>query len=143
MKKLILLITIINFTFSYGQVERQTDDGDLKLIQTYLITDKCIDKTGWDKRCCVNSEMNKLINKEFNWDLTEDLKPGNHSIIMMFKIDINGILSNIKIRSKNKALITEFERVLKIIPNNFRLINQDGKTVSGSFSIPLTISVMD
>jgi len=141
MKTFLLLITILTFSFSYGQVEEISDDESFKLNQIFLVTDKCNNENGRDRNNCVRSELDKLIDKEFNWVLTENLKSGRHKINLMFKIDINGTISNIKIRSKEQVLISELERVLKTIPKKLRFINQDGETVSGHYSLPLLIYV--
>ncbi|MBI9040536.1 energy transducer TonB [Lutibacter sp.] len=67
---------------------------------------------------CLQEGITNHVNKNFNTNLTKELKlePGVQRIYVMFKIDKDGNISDIKSRASHKALEDEAIRVVSLLP---------------------------
>lgn len=95
-------------------------------------------------RKCLQENITQLVSNNFNANLSEDLKlsPGVKRVFVMFSIDKEGQVINIKARAPHKKLEEEAIRVIKLIP---KMIpgKQDGKNVNVKYSLPIAFKVGD
>ena len=93
-------------------------------------------------RDCLSKNVQKFVSKKFNVDLAQDLglPPGEKRIFVMFKIDKNGNIADIKAKAPHKRLEAEAIRVIKLLPKM-----QPGKQrdlpVGVKYSLPISFIV--
>ncbi len=69
------------------------------------------------KRQCMSDKVKAFVNKKFNTDLAGDLGlTGRQRIIVAFKIDKNGNITNVRARAPHPRLAQEAERVIRSLP---------------------------
>ena len=94
-----------------------------------------------DKKACFSDMVSKHISKNFDVGLAEELGlSGIQSMQALFKIDINGKVSEVKIRASNPELKKEFERTIKSLPDMIPA-SQNGRKVNLLFALPLKFRV--
>ncbi len=94
-------------------------------------------------RACFSAEVRKLVNKKFNAELATDLGLPSGSIqriFVMFKIDNNGDIVDVKARAPHKRLQEEAIRVVKLLPK-MTPGKQRGKAVGVKYSLPITFKI--
>ncbi len=93
---------------------------------------------------CLSSKIQKLVAKKFNVDLAQDLglTPGKKRIFVMFKIDKNGNITNVRARAPHKRLEAEAKRVVGLIPK-MTPGKQRGRPVGVKYSLPITFVVQE
>ncbi len=95
-------------------------------------------------KACLSKGIGSVIKKNFNPDIAQDigLASGVQRIFVMFIIDKNGNISNIKSNAPHKSLEKETIRVLKKIPKIKPGIFK-GKKVGVKYSLPINYLVLD
>ncbi|GGF74905.1 M56 family metallopeptidase [Wenyingzhuangia marina] len=94
-----------------------------------------------DLKKCFSDKVSKYISQNFDIGLAEELGlTGVQRMAGMFKVDVNGNVTDIKVRSVNPDLKEEFERVLESLPQ-MEPATHDGEKVSMLFSLPLVFKV--
>ena len=93
-----------------------------------------------DKKKCFSEAVSKYISRNFDIGLAEELGlSGVQRMAAMFKIDINGKVTEVQVRAQNPELQKEFERTLKGLPQNTDYyIRVWSNASSGDFDICLT-----
>lgn len=94
-------------------------------------------------RDCFSAEVRKLVNKSFNSELATDLGLPSGSIqriFVMFKIDKNGDIVDVKARAPHKRLQEEAIRVVNLLPK-MTPGKQRGKAVGVKYSLPITFKI--
>jgi TonB family protein len=95
-----------------------------------------------DKRACFQEQIQNHIKKHFNYPKeAQDLGiQGRVSIV--FTIDVDGSIINIRKRGPHKLLEDETERIIRRLP---KMIpgKQEGEAVKVPFSIPITFKLQD
>jgi len=88
-------------------------------------------------RTCLQEKITEHVNKNFNADLASELKliPGVKRIFVMFKIDKEGNVSDVKARAPHNVLQEEAIRVVKMLPKMLPG-KQAGKAVNVNYSLP-------
>ena len=88
-------------------------------------------------RDCLSKKVQKFVSKKFNVDLAQDLglTPGKKRIFVMFKIDKNGNITNIRARAPHKRLEAEAKRVVGLLPK-MKPGKQRGRPVGVKYSLP-------
>ncbi len=94
-------------------------------------------------RACFSDKVSKFVSKKFNSELASDLglTPGSIlKIFVVFKIDKNGNVVDIKARAPEKKLQEEAIRVVKLLP---KMIpgKQRGKAVGVKYGLPIVFRV--
>jgi len=93
-------------------------------------------------RKCLQDNITQLVSNNFNADLAKNLKlsPGVKRIFVMYTINKEGKITNIKARAPHIKLQEEAIRVIKLIP---KMIpgKQDGKNVNVKYSLPIAFKV--
>lgn len=90
---------------------------------------------------CLSLSIAKHVNTNFDINIakTHNLT-GRQRISTMFKIDKNGMITNIKVRAPHPDLVTETKRVLNLLPKMKPGIHK-GKTVTVPYSLPIIFQV--
>ena len=89
------------------------------------------------KRKCMSDKIRKLVQKEFNIGLCNELNlTGMQRISVIFKIDKNGNVIDIRARAPHPRLVKEAIRVLNMLPKMKPGI-QRGKPVVVPYSLPI------
>lgn len=91
---------------------------------------------------CLQKKIQRHVARKFNSDLAQDLglSPGVKRIAVMFKIDKNGNISDVRARAPHKRLQAEAVRVIKSLP---KMIpgKQRGRAVGVKYSMPIAFKV--
>ena len=97
-----------------------------------------------EKRDCFNAQVNLLVQKNFKSNLAQDLglAPGIKKIFVLFTIDKNGDIVNIKVRAPHKSLENEAERVIKLLPK-ITPGRQRNRAVNVSYALPIAFKVLE
>lgn len=91
---------------------------------------------------CFDKKLSKLVSKEFNLKITEEigLPKGTYRINAIFKIDETGKAIGIRTRSTYPALEQEAIRVLKLMPKMQPGI-LNGQPVTIPYAMPIMVTV--
>ena len=91
---------------------------------------------------CFNKSIQKHFAQNFNSRLPNQLKlkPGKKRMIMLFRIDKEGNIKDIKVKAPHIKLQAESIRIIKMLP---KMIpgEQDGKPVGVKYTLPMRINV--
>ncbi len=122
--------------------EEIEEDVPFAVIENVPVFPGCEKGDNEKKKACLNSKMNKHVGRKFNADLAADLglAPGKKRIFVMFKIDKNGDIVDIRARAPHKRLEKEAIRVISILPK-MKPGRQRGKAVGVKYSLPIVFNV--
>ena len=96
-----------------------------------------------DRRKCMSDNITKHVNKKFNSYLASELGlSGKMRIFVMFKINKQGDVVNVKARAPHPALAKEAERVVKSLPK-MKPGKQRNKPVTVPYSLPIIFVVKE
>jgi len=93
------------------------------------------------KKACMNKKISEFIGKKFNTDLASELGlSGVQKIYVLFKIDKNGEITDVRARAPHPRLEKEAERVVNLLP---KMVpgKQRGKPVRVPYSLPISFQV--
>jgi bla regulator protein blaR1 len=93
-------------------------------------------------KLCLQEKITKHVNRNFNTDLGKNLglSSGIKRIFVMFKINKEGNITDVKSRAPHKALQEEAIRVVKLLPE-MSPGKQKGETVDVMYSLPIAFKV--
>tara|TARA_R110001583_G_scaffold52804_1_gene163536 strand:+ start:4894 stop:5625 length:732 start_codon:yes stop_codon:yes gene_type:complete len=94
-------------------------------------------------RSCFSEQISKFVLKKFNVELSSDLGLQSGSIqriFVMFKIDKDGMITNIQARAPHKKLQDEALRVVSSLPK-MTPGKQRGKPVGVSYGLPIVFKI--
>lgn len=140
----------------YAALERDKNYSINSLVQrkkeenTYIEPDKMVTYEGCDENLsneklkrCMQEKLAKLIFKEFNSNLAASLGlSGRQKILISFKIDKNGDVTEARARAPHPRLKKEAIRVIKLIPK-MKPASLKGEPVIIPFSLPIIFSIED
>ncbi len=91
---------------------------------------------------CFNKKIQKHFQKEFDTDLPNELGliPGRKRVIMIFKIDKLGQVTNIVSRTPHPKIDKEVHRIIELLPK-MKPGMQQGRTVDVKYTLPMRIDV--
>ncbi len=114
----------------------------VNFVQKAPLFKGCEDLSETENRQCLTKKLNRLIQRNFNTDLANQLglRKGKNKIITQFIIDKNGIVTDIKIRAPHPRLEKEANKIIKKIPQ-FKPGLQQGKPVKVRYTQPITFMV--
>ena len=96
-----------------------------------------------ERKKCMSEEINRFVMKEFNTQLGAELGlTGTNLVIIIFVVDRQGEIGQIRTRAPHPGLEKEAERVIKSLPK-MQPGKQRGKPVPVSFTIPIRFKVQD
>ena len=119
-----------------------------EIIEKEVIPFTMIDKAPTFPGCpendesCFNKKMQQHFQKEFDAELPNSLKlsPGKKRIIMLFKINKEGAITEIKAKAPHPALQEEAVRIIKLLPI-MKPGELNGKKVTVKYALPMRIEV--
>jgi protein TonB len=101
------------------------------------------EKTNDAKRKCMSEKITQVVSKNFNTELAGEYGlSGIQKIIVIFKIDKSGNITNVQARAPHPSLEKEAKRVIGKIPQ-MQPGKQRGKAVVVPYSLPITFKVQD
>ena len=127
------------------EIEEMEEDIEVpfSVIENVPIFPGCESGTNEQKRQCMSDKVKAFVNKKFNTDLAGDLGlTGRQRIIVAFKIDKTGNITNVRARAPHPRLAQEAERVVKALPK-MKPGKQRGKAVIVPYSLPILFQVQD
>ncbi|MBN4070611.1 energy transducer TonB, partial [Olleya sp. AH-315-F22] len=97
--------------------------------------------TNTERRKCMSDKINKLVMENFNTKLGKELGlKGRQRISVIFKIDNEGNIVDVKSRAPHPDLETEAIRVIGLLPNMIPG-KQNGKNVIVPYSLPIIFQI--
>jgi len=100
--------------------------------------------TEQELRQCLQENITKHVNRKFNSNLAKNLglSPGVKRIFVMFKIDKQGNIAEVKARAPHQSLADEAIRVVNLLPQMVPG-KYDDKNVGVQYSLPIAFKVSD
>jgi protein TonB len=93
------------------------------------------------KKACMSEKIAQFINKKFNTELAQDLGlDGIQRIIVVFKIDKTGNITDVRARAPHPKLEAEAARVVNLLPK-IKPGKQRGKAVTVPYSLPIKFQI--
>ncbi len=93
-----------------------------------------------DKRACFNEMIQRHISKNFNYPREAQDKGIHGRVNVIFTIQRDGSIGNLKMRGPDRLLENEVERIIKRLPQ-MTPGEHEGETVDVPFSIPVTFKL--
>ena len=154
MKKTLVLFALIVSATSLSQ-EKEIDSLNkdnhsgtvaFSVIEHVPVYKGCDDSmTNTELKNCMSTSISKHIARNFNTKITNGLgiPDGNVRINVIFKIDKEGNIKDIRARSQHPALEEEAIRVIQLIPKMDKPGYQRGKPVTVPYSLPIVFNVQN
>lgn len=95
-----------------------------------------------EMKACFTNKITRFVAKKFNAELAHELNlsPGIQRIFVLFKIDSNGNIVEIKARAPHSKLKEEAIRVIELLPK-MEPGKQRGKPVNVKYSLPIAFKI--
>ncbi|AXG69505.1 hypothetical protein KORDIASMS9_01728 [Kordia sp. SMS9] len=98
-------------------------------------------KSKAERKKCMSEKVQKHVNKKFNTELASDLDlEGVQKIFVVFKIDRQGNITDVRSRAPHPRLAKEAEKVIKSLPK-MKPGKQRGKPVGVNYTLPIVFKV--
>ncbi|GAA3553448.1 energy transducer TonB [Snuella lapsa] len=127
---------------AYPSLDQSNIEVPFAVVEEVPVFPGCESLTSNDERKkCMSNEIQSHVNKNFNTKLAKKSGvKGRQNINVIFKIDTNGNITDIRSRAKHPALEAEAIRVIKTLP---KMIpgKQRGKNVVVPYSLPIVFQV--
>lgn len=125
-------------------VEEEVEDVPFAVIENVPVFPGCEDfDTNEEKKQCMSQKIQQHVNREFNKDLGSELGlSGINRVIVQFKIDEKGEITNIQSRAPHPRLEREAARVIQKLPK-MTPGKQRGKEVGVMYSLPIVFQVQN
>jgi protein TonB len=123
--------------------EEDPENVPINLVQEMPVYPGCTG-TKEELKACLSKNIAKVVQRNFDSEIAQNmgLTPGVNRIFVLFVIDKNGNITDIKSNAPHKALQKEAIRVIKKLPKlqpgKFR-----GKNVGVKYSLPIKYLVED
>ncbi len=134
-----------NVTTIYEQVpdvSEQAPDVPFAVIEEVPVYPGCEDLgSNEEKKKCMSEKITEHVNKNFNTGLGKELNlSGKNRVIVQFKIDKNGNITDVRSRAPHPSLEVEAERVINSLPA-MEPGKQRGEEVGVMYSLPIVFQV--
>ncbi|WP_010228087.1 energy transducer TonB [Gillisia marina] len=125
-------------------VEEVIADVPFAVIENVPIFPGCEKLANNDQRKkCMSEKVQEFVQKKFNTDLGSQLGlTGVNRVIVQFKIDKNGNITDVRSRAPHPRLEQEAARVINALPK-MQPGRQRGKPVGVMYSLPIVFQVQD
>jgi len=125
-------------------VEEVIADVPFAVIENVPIFPGCENLSNNDQRKkCMSEKVQEFVQKKFNTDLGSQLGlSGVNRVIVQFKIDKNGNITDVRSRAPHPRLEQEAARVINSLPK-MQPGRQRGKPVGVMYSLPIVFQVQD
>ena len=140
--------TVIESTETYydNEIEEveEVEEVPFSLVEDVPVFPGCENKNNNEARKkCMSEKITKIIVQKFNTDLAGDLGlSGRQRILVIFKIDKSGYITDIRARAPHPRLEKEAKRVIGLIPR-MKPGKQRGQAVIVPYSLPIIFTVQD
>jgi protein TonB len=126
---------------SKSEIE-QLGDVSFNTVETVPVYPGCTSEENRVLKNCFNQKVGEHIANSFDFKLpnTLGLSPGKKRMLLMFRINKNGLVDNIIVKAPHPKLKEEGERVLKLLPK-FTPGKIQGESVPVTFTLPLRFDV--
>ena len=127
------------------EVEEVEEDIEVPfaVIENVPVFPGCESGNNTQKRDCMSKKITDFVQKKFNTDLAGDLGlSGRQRISVVFKIDKNGNVTDVRSRAPHPSLEKEAARVINLLPK-MKPGKQRGKAVIVPYSLPIVFQVQD
>ncbi len=126
---------------SIVEVEKY-EDIPFALVQEVPVYPGCEDMTNEEKKACLNKSIHNFVGAEFDSNLAKNLglESGKKRIFVLFKIDRDGNVVDVRARAPHKGLEKEAIRTIQKLPQ-MQPGNLEGKAVGVKYSIPIIFNV--
>lgn len=96
-----------------------------------------------EKKACLQEKIKNHVNKHFKTSLAQDLglRVGKKKVYVIFTIDKNGNITNVKARGPHSRLEKEAIRVINLLPK-MEPGRQRTRPVRVSYTLPITLVVI-
>ena len=123
------------------EAEEVIEDVPFTIIEDVPVFPGCKGSKAELKKC-FNKKMQKHFGKKFDSDLPNELglSPGKKRLIMLFKIDRQGNIVDIRAKAPHPRLQKEAIRIIKLLPK-MKPGRQRGKAVGVKYTLPMRIDV--
>ena len=113
----------------------------ISVIENVPIFPGCDKGNNAERSKCMSQEITKFVHRKFNTDLAGDLGLfGMHRISVIFKINKNGDVTDVRARATHPKLKAEAIRVVNMLPKMKPGIHK-GKAVVVPYSMPINFVV--
>jgi protein TonB len=113
------------------------------VIENVPIFPGCDKGNNAERRKCMSQKITKFVQRKFNTDLAGDLGlSGRQRINVIFKIDKNGDVVEVRARAPHPDLEKEAIRVINLLPK-MKPGMQFGKAVTVPYSLPIIFQVQN
>lgn len=125
-------------------VEEVIADVPFAVIENVPIFPGCENLSNNDQRKkCMSEKVQEFVQRKFNTDLGSQLGlSGINRVIVQFKIDKNGNITDVRSRAPHPRLEQEAARVINSLPK-MQPGRQRGKPVGVMYSLPIVFQVQD
>ena len=145
-----IMLTYSNLTIAQEKSSQKAevtksmkDPYSISEVDSTPMFSSCINVSKTQERQCFSTELGKIINKNFNLDLANQLNiKGKVRIVSNFIIDKKGEVTNIKVKTDYKEFVMETERILKLIPK-LKPALKDNKPVSVTYALPIEFIIKE
>jgi hypothetical protein len=122
-------------------IDSQTDV-PFAIIENVPVFPGCENGSETDKRKCLQNAITSHVNKNFNANLANELNlpAGLQKIFVVFKINKEGNITDVKTRASHVKLEEETLRVVNSIPQ-MKPGKQRGENVSVKYSLPIAFKI--
>ena len=140
MKKLILVVACILSSYAFSQ--DSDDTTEFKIIEHVPTHPNCTEEaSNSERKKCMSVEISKLVEKKFDTRIATNVGlSGRIKILVAFKINETGEITDIKARAPHKLLEQEAIRVIKLLPT-FTPGYQKGVPVTVPYSLPIIFEI--
>ena len=122
----------------YDTIKDKNQNIPFAVVEEVPIFPGCEDAE--NTRACFQASMQLHISKHFSYPKEAQEKGIQGRVSLMFTIDKEGNINNIRKRGPDKILEDEAERIISLLPQ-MRAGKQKGETVNVPFSIPITFKL--
>jgi len=136
--------TIIEVNNKVGEELNQDIEVPFFAVDQVPIMEACKDlATNLDRKDCMSKNIAIHVNKNFNTTMAKSLGlEGKQRVSVIFKINTNGDVVNVKARAPHPDLEKEAIRVIKLLPK-FQPGIHKGVPVTVPYSLPILFQVKD
>lgn len=119
----------------------EIEDVPFAIIENVPVYPGC-EGTEEELKACLQGKISNYVNANFNAKLGKELSldPGLNKVFVMFKIDKEGNIADVKARAPHMRLEEEAIRVIQSLPK-MTPGKQKGKTVGVKYSLPIAFMV--
>ncbi len=124
-------------------IKGNSNEVPFAVIEQPPIFPGCEDLEADEQKKCISNKISQHVNKHFNTKLANDLNlKGRQRINVIFKIDTEGNIINVRSRAPHPSLEEEASRVIKTLPKMLSG-KQKGEAVVVPYMLPIIFEVAE